>query len=79
MGLLFNCAAAAMLGPTWFMAGKVAQRLKLPLITGYLIAGALCGPYALQLLTSEELVGLTLIDHACLRYGATRPSGSALR
>lgn len=36
--------ALALLGPAWWCIGKLAQRAKLPLITGYVVGGIVCGP-----------------------------------
>ncbi len=52
--------------PAWFLAGKLAQQVKLPLITGYLIAGAVSGPSLLQLFRANGLASLGFVDHACL-------------
>ena len=52
--------------PAWFLAGRLAQQVKLPLITGYLIAGAVSGPSLLQLFRSNGLASLGFVDHACL-------------
>lgn len=58
--------AVAMCLPAWFMAGRLAQQLKLPSITGYLVAGAISGPSLLQLLKANGLASLNFVDHACL-------------
>ena len=47
-------------------AGRVAQRLKMPQITGYVLGGLLCGPSFLTLFTSEALEGLIAVDQGCL-------------
>lgn len=52
--------------PAWFLAGRLAQQVKLPLITGYLIAGAVSGPSLLQLFRSNGLASLGFVDHTCL-------------
>lgn len=56
----------AALAPFWLLAGRAAQRLRLPLITGMMLAGAATGPEALGLLNSDALAALTTVDHVCL-------------
>lgn len=41
---LAHYAILSLLGPAWFCCGKLAQRAKLPQITGYVIGGIICGP-----------------------------------
>ena len=50
---------------SWYM-GNVARLLKLPQISGYLISGVICGPYALGLLTTEAVTDLNIVEGACL-------------
>lgn len=64
--------------PAWFLAGRLAQQVKLPLITGYLVAGALSGPSLLQLFRSNGLASLSFVDHACLSVIALA-AGAELR
>ena len=52
--------------PAWFLAGRLAQQIKLPLITGYLVAGAVSGPSLLQLFKANGLASLGFLDHTCL-------------
>ena len=66
MAIWSELGAVAMCLPAWFLAGRLAQQLKLPLITGYLIAGAVSGPSLLQLFRSNGLASLGFVDHACL-------------
>ena len=54
-------AALLMLSPALLSAGRIAQRLRLPLITGYVLAGMLVGPYGLNLLTTDGLQQLVLV------------------
>lgn len=64
----FSTAAlcGAFLAPACGICGAVAQRLKLPRITGFLVAGVAAGPYALKLLTDASLQKLWIVDQACL-------------
>lgn len=45
--------ALLMVTPAWHYIGKVASTAQLPLITGYLVGGILCGPYGINLLHEE--------------------------
>lgn len=56
----------AVLAPTWYAAGRLAQSLRLPLITGVMLAGVASGPQALGLLNAESLSALKMVDHGCL-------------
>jgi Kef-type K+ transport system membrane component KefB len=49
-----------------YLAGKMIEKLTLPKITGYLIAGILTGPYFLDLLSVEVVKNLQLIDNIAL-------------
>lgn len=40
----------------------VFPRIGLPLITGYMIIGCLCGPYVLGLVTKPQIPDLSLVD-----------------
>lgn len=60
------CLIAAVLSPFSYYAGKAANKLKLPKITGYLISGIICGPYVLGILNQESVTDLSIIEGACL-------------
>lgn len=64
----FSSAAlcGAFLAPACGMFGVAAQRLKLPKITGFLVAGVAAGPYALNLLSQSSVQKLWFVDQACL-------------
>ncbi|DBA69525.1 TPA: hypothetical protein ACH3X2_012726 [Trebouxia sp. C0005] len=78
MAIWTELGAVAMCLPAWFLAGRLAQQVKLPLITGYLVAGALSGPSLLQLFRSNGLASLSFVDHACLSVIALA-AGAELR
>ena len=40
----WDVAAVLAVGPIWWLAGKAAQRARLPLITGYLLVRTGCQP-----------------------------------
>ncbi len=44
------------------LMGKVISYLKLPKVTGYLIAGVLIGPFGLRLISNDAIKGLTIIS-----------------
>jgi NhaP-type Na+/H+ or K+/H+ antiporter len=57
---------AAVLSPFSYYAGKAANQLRLPQITGYLVSGIICGPYVLGILNQESVTDLNIIEGACL-------------
>ena len=59
-------AVLAIVGPAWMGAGRLAQHVKMPLITGYVLGGLLCGPSFLALLNAEALDSLVPVDQGCL-------------
>lgn len=65
-GPMLHFFLLAALAPLWLVAGRAAQRLRLPLITGMMLAGAATGPEALGLLSAQALEALTTVDHVCL-------------
>jgi Kef-type K+ transport system membrane component KefB len=48
--------------------GKLFPRIGLPLITGFLVVGAACGPYALGIVMPSDLPRLSIISQAALSY-----------
>ncbi len=50
------------------LMGKVISYLKLPKVTGYLIAGVLIGPFGLRLISNDAIKGLTIISEAALGF-----------
>ena len=48
--------------------GQLATTLRLPLITGYLLAGAVAGPFVLDLISKNALDHLKFIDEMALAY-----------
>lgn len=49
-------------------ASKFFQRVKLPLITGFLVAGLICGPHVLAFLPSDSIPGLSFINDLALAF-----------
>ena len=58
-----------------FFFGRLTSRLYLPLITGYLIAGMVFGPYGLELFRSEDVERLAMIDSLALSFIALAAGG----
>lgn len=48
--------------------GRLVKKIKLPNVTGYLLAGLLLGPSVLGLLSEEFLSGITVISDAALGF-----------
>ncbi len=47
---------------------RVMKKINLPNVTGYLIAGLLVGPYCLNIFSSENLEGFTVLTNAALGF-----------
>jgi len=58
-----------------FLVGKRINRWQLPQITGFILAGIICGPYVLKLLTSGEVKDLQLLDGLALSLIALTAGG----
>lgn len=58
-----------------FLFGKRIQRFKLPQITGFIIAGLICGPYILKFLSESDVINLQLLDGLALSLIALTAGG----
>lgn len=58
-----------------FLVGKKINRWRLPQITGFILAGIVCGPYVLKLLTLGEVKDLQLLDGLALSLIALTAGG----
>jgi len=58
-----------------FLVGKKVNRLSLPQITGFILAGIVCGPFILKLLSSEDVSDLQLLDGLALSLIALTAGG----
>ncbi len=58
-----------------FLFGKQVNRLKLPQITGFILAGILCGPYILRFLNTNQVRDLQLLDGLALSLIALTAGG----
>lgn len=67
----------ATVGVSHFLS-KVAAWIGLPLVTGYLAAGVIAGPYALGLMPKSNIRSLRFVDEVCLAFIALT-AGSKLR
>ncbi len=56
--------------------GAIAERLHLPHITGYLLAGLVCGPYVLGLLSEDVVSDLKVFDVLAIALIATEAGAS---
>ena len=57
---------AAFLAPACGIFGGVATQLRLPSITGFLVAGVVAGPHVLGLLSIPAVQRLWIIDQVCI-------------
>ncbi len=48
--------------------GEYLKKIHLPLITGFLIAGIIVGPYVLELITAETVLKLKFVDELALAF-----------
>lgn len=51
-----------LLSPVLYLAGRAAQYVRLPLITGYVLTGIIVGPYSLGILSTEGLRALAVVS-----------------
>ena len=51
-----------------FQVAKYFQKIKLPLITGFLISGVIVGPFFLKLVSDDALPNLQLVNEFSLAY-----------
>lgn len=66
LGLLIICG---------YIFGKIAKKIKLPSITGYILAGVLVGPYGLELITLKNVEDLQLLNGLALSLIALNAGG----
>ncbi len=58
-----------------FLLGKNGKRFRMPQITGFILAGIVCGPYVLKMLTAGEVQDLQLLDGLALSLIALTAGG----
>jgi Kef-type K+ transport system membrane component KefB len=76
----FNAEAMAVFGfivLAAYMLGELAEVVKLPHITGYLLTGVICGPFFIGILSEEVVKELKLFDHLAIALIALS-AGAAL-
>jgi len=60
---------------TAFLFGKIVKKWKLPMITGFMLMGIICGPYLLKLINFQEVKNLRLLDGLALSLIALTAGG----
>ncbi len=60
---------------TAFLFGKIVKKWKLPMITGFMLMGIVCGPYLLKLINFQEVKNLQLLDGLALSLIALTAGG----
>lgn len=68
MKLILIAASFGVISLAAKQIGASLQKYKLPLISGYLLAGILAGPFVLKLLTQESISQLLFIDEIALAF-----------
>jgi Kef-type K+ transport system membrane component KefB len=58
-----------------FLLGKITGRFKLPQITGFIVAGIICGPYLFGFLSRNDVQNLQLLDGLALSLIALTAGG----
>ncbi|UCE21388.1 MAG: cation:proton antiporter, partial [Candidatus Aminicenantes bacterium] len=58
-----------------FLIGKKITRLKIPQITGFILAGIFCGPYVMKFLSAGDVASLQLLDGLALSLIALTAGG----
>lgn len=58
-----------------FLIGKQVNRFKLPQITGFILAGIICGPFICKFLNGEDVKNLQLLDGLALSLIALTAGG----
>jgi Kef-type K+ transport system membrane component KefB len=58
-----------------FLVGSQTSRLSLPQITGFILAGILCGPFVLKFLSLDDVKDLQLLDGLALSLIALNAGG----
>lgn len=58
-----------------YLLGDILSWVKFPKITGYIIAGVLAGPYALNFIAKDMVVELKLLDNLALAFIALSAGG----
>ncbi len=69
MGILFKLGIAVLVG---MLGGKLSNKLKLPKVSGYIVAGLLLGPSVTKLFNIKELNNLNIVNDmalACITFG----------
>lgn len=65
MNTLLSLSLAMIVG---LLMTRIMKKINLPNVTGYLIAGLLVGPYCLNIFSSENLEGFSILTNAALGF-----------
>jgi Trk K+ transport system NAD-binding subunit/Kef-type K+ transport system membrane component KefB len=66
LSALLAVFVVVMLAAEWI--GRAAKSIRLPVITGFLAAGVLTGPFVLGLLSTEQVLHLRVVDEVALAF-----------
>ena len=66
--LAFSLASFLFIALAAFQIGKLATRFHLPLITGYLVAGIMAGPFIFRFIESLNVEALRFLDETALAF-----------
>ena len=66
--LAFSLASFLFIALAAFQIGRLATRFDLPLITGYLVAGILAGPFIFQFIEILNVEALRFLDETALAF-----------
>ncbi len=66
--LAFSLASFLFIALAAFQIGKLATRFHLPLITGYLVAGIMAGPFIFRFIESMNVEALRFLDETALAF-----------
>ena len=66
--LAFSLASFLFIALAAFQIGRLATRFHLPLITGYLVAGILAGPFIFQFIQTLNVEALRFLDETALAF-----------
>ncbi len=58
-----------------FLVGRISKLLNGPMITGFLVAGVLAGPFGIEIVTREDVIPLKLVDDLALALIAFSAGG----
>ena len=66
--IAFSLASFLFIALSAFQIGRLATRFHLPLITGYLVAGIMAGPFILRFIETLDVEALRFLDETALAF-----------